>query len=71
MSFVCLDKNIENETFMFKDTIMNNKKEEKILVVIIGNKLTFSNYIREFCTKTSPKITTLSRISNRLNDSQK
>ena len=27
--FVCLGKNTENETFTFKDTIMNNSKEEK------------------------------------------
>ena len=29
--FMCLGKNTENEAFTFKDTIMNNSKEEKIL----------------------------------------
>ena len=27
--FMCFDKNTKNETFIFKDTIMNNSKEEK------------------------------------------
>ena len=49
--FMCLGKNTENETFTFKDTIMNNSKEEKILRVIINNRLTFSRHIRELCKK--------------------
>ena len=54
--FMCLGKNKENETFIFKDTIMNNRKEEKILGVTIDNKLTFNNHIRELCKKASQKI---------------
>ena len=60
-----------NETFSFKDTIMNNSKEEKILGVIIENRLTFSTHIRELCEKASQKISALSRISSQLNDSEK
>ena len=44
--FMYLGKNIEHETFTFKDTIMNNSKEEKLLGVIIDNRLTFSSHIR-------------------------
>ena len=44
-------KNTENETFIFKDTIMDNSKEEKVLGVTIDNKLTFSCHIRELCKK--------------------
>ena len=44
-------KNTENETFIFKDTAMNNSKEEKILGVTTGSKLTFSstseNYVKK------------------------
>ena len=69
--FMCLGKNTENETFIFKDTIMNNSKEEKILCVILENRLTFSRQIRELCKKASQKISALSRISNQLNDSEK
>ena len=69
--FMCLGKNTENETFTFKDTIMNNSKEEEILGVIIDNRLTFSSHIRELCKKASQKISALSKISNQLNDSEK
>ena len=64
--FMCLGKNTENETFTFKDTIMTNRKEEKILGVIINNRLIFSSHIRELCKKSSQKISALSRISNQL-----
>ena len=46
-----LGKNTENETFIFKDTTMNNSKEEKILGVTTGSKLTFSSHVRELCKK--------------------
>ena len=69
--FMCLGKNTENETFTFKNTIMNNNKEEKILGVIIDNRQTFSSHIRELCKKASQKISALSKISNQLNDSEK
>ena len=69
--FMCLGKNAENETFIFKDTIMNNSKEEKILSVTADIRLTFSSHIRELCKKASQKISALSRISNQLNDSEK
>ena len=66
-----LGKNTENETFIFKDTAMNNSKEEKILGVTTGSKLTFSSHVRELCKKASQKISTLSIISNQLYDSEK
>ena len=68
---MCLGKNTENETSTIKDTIINNSKEEKILGVIIENRLTFSTHIRELCEKASQKISALSRMSSQLNDSEK
>ena len=68
--FMCLGKNTENETFIFKDIIMNNSKE-KILGVTIDNRPTFSSHIRELGKKASQKIMALSGISNQINDSQK
>ena len=65
---MCLGKNTENETFTFKDTIMSNSKEEKILGVIIDNRLIVSSHITELCKKASQKMLALSRISNQLND---
>ena len=49
---------------------MNNSKEEKLLGVIIDNRLTFSSHMRELCKKASQKRSALSRISNQLNDSE-
>ena len=57
---MCLGKYTENKTFNFKDTIMNNSNEEKILGVTIDNRLTFTSHIR-LCNQ---KISALSRISN-------
>ena len=39
----------------FKDTAINNSKEEKILGVTTGSKLTFSSHVRELCKKASQK----------------
>ena len=44
--FMCYGENTEYETFIFKDTAMNNSKEEKILGVTTDNKVTFSSHIR-------------------------
>ena len=54
--FMCLGRNTDNETFIFKDTIMNNSKEKKkILRVIIDNRLIFSSHTRELCKKSFSK----------------
>ena len=68
---LCPGKNTENETSVFRDTNINNKKEEKILGVTIDSRLTFRSHIRELCKNVSQKISTLSRISSQLNDSEK
>ena len=67
--FMCLGKNTENETLIFKDTIMNNSKQEKILGVTIDNRLTFNSRIK--FKKSFSKRSALSGISNDLNDSLK
>ena len=41
-----LGKNTENETFVFKGTIMIKSQGEKILGVPVDNKMTFSSRIR-------------------------
>ena len=69
--FMCLEKNTENEAFIFKDTIMNNSKEQKILGVTINNKLTFISNIRELCKKASQKISTLSKLLHQFSDSER
>ena len=49
--FKCLGKNTENKTFIFKDAIMNNSKEEKMLGVTTENRLTLENYVKKLLKK--------------------
>ena len=69
--FVCLGKNRENETYFSNNTEMKNSSEEKILGIIIDNKLKFKSHVKILCKKASQKIWTLSRLINYLNDSKK
>ena len=64
--------NAENETFISKDTIMNNRNKKKYQVLLqTTDQTNICSYIRELYKKASQKISTLSRISNQLNDSEK
>ena len=69
--FMCLSKNTENETFIFKYTIMDKTAKKKTLTVIMDNRLTCSSHIRELCKIASQKISPFSRISKQRNDSEK
>ena len=53
---MCLGKNTENETFLFHNIPMKNSKEQKIIGVIIDNKLNFKSHISEMCKKSSQKV---------------
>ena len=59
--FMCLGQNTVNETFVYDNIEMKNSKEEKILGVIIDNKLRFKSYVKKLCKKSSQKIWALSR----------
>ena len=69
--FMCLGNNTENETFLFHNILMENSKEQKILGVIIDNKLNFKSHINELCKKASQKVAALSRLSSYLHNSEK
>ena len=69
--FMCLGQNTVNETFVYDNIEMKNSKEEKILGVIIDNKLRFKSHVKNLCKKASQKIWALSRLINYLNDSEK
>ena len=69
--FMCLRQNIVNETFVYDNIEMKNSKEEKILGVIIDNKLRFKSHVKNLCKKASQKIWAFSRLINYLNDSKK
>ena len=60
-----------NETFVYDNIETKNSKEEKILAVIIDNKLRFKSHVKNLCKKASQKIWALSLLINYLNDSKK
>ena len=64
-------QNAVNEIFVYYNTEMKNSKEEKILGVIIDNKLRFKSHVKNLCKKASQKIWALSRLINYFNDSEK
>ena len=47
MSFYVSQSNTENETFLFHNILMRNSKEQKIVGVIIDNKLHFKSHVSE------------------------
>ena len=59
--FMCLGQNTVNETFVYDNIEMKNSKEEKVLGVIIDNKLRFKSYVKNLCKKSYQKIWALSR----------
>ena len=48
---MCLGQNTVNETFVCDNTEMKNSKEEKILRVIIDNKLRFKSHVKIYVKK--------------------
>ena len=64
-------QNAVNEIFVYYNTEMKNSKEEKILGVIIDNKLRFKSQVKNLCKRASQKIWALSCLINYLNDSKK
>ena len=36
---MCLERNTENKTYVFKNKIMKNNEEQKIILMIIDNRL--------------------------------
>ena len=68
--FMCRGNNAENETLLFHNILMENSKEQKILGVIIDNKLNFKSHISELCKKASQKVAALSRLSSYLHNSE-
>ena len=52
---MCLGNDTQNETFISKDLVMKNSKEQKILGVTVDNKLNCKSYIMEPYKKTLNK----------------
>ena len=69
--FMCPRNNAENEALLFHNILLENGKKQKILGVIIDNKLNFKSHISEFCKNVYQKIAALSRLSSYLHNSEK
>ena len=67
--FMCLGKDTENQTFIFNNFIFNNSNEDKILGIIIDNRLIFKGLIKILCRNAAQKMGALSRLLNHLRDS--
>ena len=69
--FICLRNNTENKTFLFNINLVENSSEQKIIGLIIANKLNFKSQINELCNKVSQKIGPLCRLLSYLKNYQK
>ena len=61
---ICLGKDTEHARFSFDGNTSVNRKEEKLLGIIIDNDLSFDTHIKEVCKKASQKLATLSHSAN-------
>ena len=52
---MCLGKDTVNKTFIFKNLVIKNNKEQKILEVTKDNKLGCKRHIKELCNKGTQK----------------
>ena len=69
--FMCLGRNTENQTFVFKIKIMKNSEKQKIPESITDNKLNFKSQAKNSCEKASQKIWDLASLSRYLNVARK
>ena len=49
--------------FSFKNNIIKNVTEKKILVIVIDNNLNFKSHMKKICEKANKKLSALARIS--------
>ena len=62
---MCVYRNTENDKFEFDNVLSENSKEEVVLGVTIGNKLselTFDSHIKNICRKAGQKLSALLRM---------
>ena len=69
--YMCFGTGSENNDFIFDGKKLSNSCEEKILGVIIDNKLKFGPHIRSMCKDAAQKLGVLNRISSLLDPEKK
>ena len=71
MSFLTLGFNEPFPDFFFKNTIIKNATEEKILEIVIDNNFNFKSHMRKICEKANQKLSALVRISKLTTSTQR
>ena len=66
-----LGNNTENETFLFHNNLMENRKEQKIIGLTINNQLNLKSHNSALSKIASQKIAALSRLASYLHNSEK
>ena len=69
--FLTLGFNKSFPDFSFKNTIIKNITEEKILEIVIDNNLNFKSNMKKICEKANQKLSALARISKLTNPTQR
>ena len=69
--FLTLDFNKPFPDFSFKNTIIKNVTEEKILGIVIDNNLNFKSHMKKIREKANQKLSALARISKLTTPTQK
>ena len=62
--FLTLGCNKPFPNFSFKNTMIKNVTEEKVLGIIIDNNLNFKSHMKKICEKANLKLCALARILN-------
>ena len=57
--FMCIGREVENETFTLRDISYKNSYEEVILGITIDNKLNFDSHMRKMCKNSGQKLNAL------------
>ena len=69
--FLTLGFNKPFPDFSFKNTIIRNVNEEKILGIVIDNNLNFKSHMKKICEKANQKLSALARISKLTTSTQR
>ena len=69
--FPTLGFNKPFQDFSFKNTIIKNVTEEKILGIVIGNNLNFKSHKKKICEKANQELSALARISKLITPTQR
>ena len=69
--YMCLEKNCNNDKFVFDNLFLENSTELVILGIAIDKKLLFDSHVKSLCRKAGQKLCALSRVPNYLQTKQK